>query len=42
MGIIGMGFMWVFAFAVFAVITRWPMGQVSNQRSAYWAKYEGK
>jgi hypothetical protein len=42
MGIIAIGIMWAFAFVVFAVITRWPMGKTCDQRTAFWAKYEGK
>jgi hypothetical protein len=34
--------MWAFAFVVFTIITRWPMGKESDKRAAYWAKYEGK
>ena len=42
MSFIGIGIMWAFAFVVFAIITRWPMGKTSNQRALYWAKQEGK
>jgi len=42
MSIIGMVIMWAFAFIVFLIITRWPMGKVSDQRAAYWTKFEGK
>jgi hypothetical protein len=42
MSVIGIGFMWVFSFVVFAIITRWPMGKVSDKRAAYWSKYEDK
>ena len=42
MTVIAIGIMWAFAFAVFSVITWWPMGKTSNQRADYWAKYEGK
>ena len=41
MGIIGMVLMWVSAFIVFLIITRWPMGKTYDQRAKYWAKYEG-
>ncbi len=34
--------MWAFAVIVFVIITRWPMGKVSDQRAAYWTKFEGK
>lgn len=42
MSVIGMVIMWAFAFIAFVIITRWPMGKVSDQRAAYWEKYEGK
>ena len=42
MSIIGMVLMWALAVGVFAIITRWPMGQTYEHRAAYWAKYEGK
>lgn len=42
MSIIGMAIMWAFAIGVFLVVTRWPVGKVSDQRAAYWAKFEGK
>lgn len=42
MSIIGMGVMWVFAIIIFLIITRWPMGKVSDDRAAYWSKFEGK
>ena len=42
MSVIGMGIMWAFAFVFFAIITRWRMGRTSDERTAYWAKYEGK
>lgn len=42
MSVIGMVIMWAFAFIVFAIITRWPMGRAYEQRAAYWKKYEGK
>ena len=42
MGFIEIGIMWAFAFVVFAIITRWPMGKECDKRSAYWAKYEDK
>ncbi len=42
MSVIGMGIMWGFALVVFVIITRWPMGTISNQRTEYWSKYEGK
>lgn len=42
MSFIAIGIMWAFAIVVFAVITRWPMGKVSDQRTAYWDKQEGK
>ncbi|MDD2542422.1 MAG: hypothetical protein PHH28_15470 [Desulfuromonadaceae bacterium] len=41
MSIIGMVIMWVFALIVFIIITRWPMGKVSDQRATYWKKFEG-
>ncbi|MDD2850916.1 MAG: hypothetical protein PHY09_03335 [Desulfuromonadaceae bacterium] len=40
MSIIGIGIMWVFAFAVFVIITKWPMGKVSDERTTFWSKYE--
>ena len=42
MSVIGMAIMWGFAFGVFLIITRWPMGEVSDRRAAYWSKFEGK
>ena len=42
MSVIGMGIMWGFTLVVFVIITRWPMGAISNQRTEYWSKYEGK
>ena len=40
--IVGMALMWVFSIVVFIIITRWPMGKVSDERANYWAKYEKK
>ena len=42
MSVIGIGIMWAFSIGVFAIITKWPMGKVSDQRAAYWSKYEDK
>ncbi len=42
MSVISIGIMWAFAFAVFAVITKWPMGKECDQRTAFWAKYDDK
>lgn len=42
MSVIGMIIMWAFALIVFAIITRWPMGKVYDQRKTYWERYEGK
>ena len=42
MSFIGMALMWAFAFIVFVIITRWPMGKVSDERAKYWAKFEDK
>lgn len=42
MGIIGIGIMWAFAFAVYVIISKWPMGTVGDQRTAYWSKHENK
>lgn len=42
MSIIGAVIMWVFAFVIFSIITRWPMGKTYEQRAAFWRKYEGK
>jgi len=42
MSIIGMVLMWVFAFIVFIIFARWPMGKVSDERATYWAKFEVK
>jgi len=40
MSIIGMALMWAFAFIVFIIFTRWPMGKVSDERAKYWARFE--
>jgi hypothetical protein len=42
MSIIGMALMWAFAFIVFMIFARWPMGKESDARAKYWAKFEAK
>lgn len=42
MSLIGSLFMWVFLVIAFVIVTSWPMGKESDQRAAYWAKFEGK
>jgi len=42
MSLIGMAVMWGFAFIVFLLFIKWPMGKASDNRTTYWSKYEGK
>lgn len=42
MSIIGIALMWAFTCIVFVIITKWPMGKVSDERATYWAKFEKK
>jgi len=42
MSIFGIVLMWGFLAVAFTIVTRWPMGQESDRRQEYWAKYEGK
>ena len=42
MSVIGMILMWVWFFIVFAILSKWHMGEEYDHRRKHWAKYESK
>jgi hypothetical protein len=42
MDILGLILMWVWTAVIYIIWSRWAMGDESDRRRDYWAKYEGK
>ena len=40
MNIMEIVLMWVWLAVAFAIVTKWPMGKVSDLREKYWARYK--
>lgn len=40
MSILGVVFMWVWFVIAYQVVSRWDMGEESDRRQKYWARYE--
>lgn len=40
MSIIGMVLIWVWFIIAYAIVSKWHMGEESDSRVKYWAKYE--
>lgn len=42
MSIVGMLIMWAWTVVVYVAWSTWVMGEESDRRSKYWARYENK